>query len=422
MVRKSTCFRILCRGLWVIGLIAQGSVSAQPPDALVAQGRYLAALGNCASCHTREGGPPFAGGVAFHVAGGWFREPIGTVFSSNISPDPGTGIGGWTLPDFSRAMREGVSAGGDHLYPVFPYTAFAGIAQEDMVALYAFIMSVEPVRYRPPANDLPFPIGWRSILVLWKWLYAGREVYRPEGGRSEAWNRGAYLVQAVGHCGVCHSPRNLLFAGIPELAMSGGIHFDPVETGKVREWAAVNLTSSATGLGAWSKRDIAGYLTIGHSAKAGRFGPMDTVIANGTRYLTKADAEAMAEYLKSLPPIDRDTGQELDPELRELGLAVYTEHCEDCHMESGRGNFFKAPPLAGSAVVQAPAPSSLINIVLYGAGVPAGVPPPYSVWEDMAGYRDKLGDKEIAALSNYLRTTWGNRGDAVTVEDIARQR
>lgn len=414
--------RILACGLWAVGLVAQGAAGAQPPESPVAKGRYLAALGNCASCHTREGGSPFAGGVAFHVSGGWAREPIGIVYSSNISPDPETGIGEWTFAHFSRAMREGVSAGGEHLYPVFPYRAFAGIAEEDMEALYAFVMSVAPVRYRPPSNDLPFPIGWRWSLAVWKWLHASPGHDPSHGNRPDDWIRGAYLVQAVGHCGACHSPRNLLFAEIPELAMSGGTHFDTVETGQVREWAAVNLTSSATGLGAWSRADIVSYLTTGHSLKAGRFGPMDSVIANGTRFLTETDAAAMAEYLKSLPPIEGDTGQEIDPEERELGLAVYTEHCEDCHMQSGRGNFFKAPPLAGSAVVQAPAPSSLINIVLYGAAVPAGVPPPYSQWEDMVAYRDKLSDAEIAGLSNFLRTTWGNRGGLVTVEDVARQR
>ena len=422
MAPKPAFFRAWCGAIWVVALIAQGAVFAQPSQTLVAQGRYLAAIGNCASCHTRAGGPAFGGGVAFHVAGGWFREPIGTVYSSNISPDPETGIGGWTLADFSRAMREGISKNGDHLYPVFPYPAFGGLAQADMAALFAYVMSVQPVHFRPPDNDLPFPLNRRWSLIFWKWLYARPQPYQPDGDRSLEWNRGAYLVQALGHCGACHSPRNLLLAEISERALSGGSHFDAVQPGKVREWAAVNLTSAPTGLGAWSKADIASYLTIGHSAKAGRFGPMDTVIANGTQQLTQADAGAVAEFLKSLGPIESGAGQALDAEQRDLGLAVYIEHCEDCHMQSGRGNFFKSPPLAGSAVVQAPGPWSLINIVLYGAGLPAGVPPPYSAWEDMVAYRDKLSDLEIAAVSNYLRTAWDNKGEAVTAEDVARQR
>lgn len=412
----------LCVGFLAVALVIQGLASPAQDEALVAKGRYLAALGNCASCHTRNGGPPFGGGVAFPIAVDWSGEPLGTVYSSNISPDSETGIGDWTLADFSRAMRAGVSRSGEHLYPVFPYTAFAGLTREDMAAIFAYIRSLEPVRSSPPQNDLPFPLDWRGSLAVWKWLYADRGVHRPDGTRSAEWNRGAYLVRALGHCGACHSPRNLLLAEIPERALSGGIHFHPVSTDKERLWAAVNLTPASTGLGAWSTDDIANYLKTGHSPKAGRFGPMDSVIAEGTRHLTENDAVAVAEYLKSLPPIEGDTESVPDPGQWEPASAIYAEHCEDCHMASGRGNLFKAPPLAGSAVVQAPSPYSLINIVLYGAAVPDDVAAPYRLWEDMAPYRDMLSDAEIAALGNYLGSAWGNRGGLVTEEDVARQR
>ena len=412
----------LCLGFLAVALVAQGLASPTQDEALVAKGRYLAALGNCASCHTRKGGPPFGGGVAFPIAVDWSREPLGTLYSSNISPDPETGIGNWTPADFSRAMRAGVSRSGEHLYPVFPYTAFAGLTREDMAAIFAYIRSLEPVRSSPPQNDLPFPIDWRGSLVVWKWLYADRGVHRPDGTRSAEWNRGAYLVRALGHCGACHSPRNLLLAEIPERALSGGTHFHPVSPGRQRLWAAVNLTPAATGLVAWSADDIASYLKTGHSQKAGRFGPMDSVIAEGTRHLTEDDALAVAEYLKSLPPAEVIAEVASIPGQWERGLAIYAEHCEDCHMASGRGNFFKAPPLAGSAVVQAPAPFSLINIILYGAAVPDDVAAPYRLWEDMVPYRDKLNDAEIAALGNYLRSAWGNRGGSVTEEAVARQR
>ena len=412
----------LCFGIWAVTVMVQGIASPAQDEALVAKGRYLAALGNCASCHTRKDGPPFGGGVAFPIAVAWSREPLGTLYSSNISSDPETGIGEWTLADFSRAMREGVSRSGEHLYPVYPYTAFAGLSQDDMAAIFAYIKSLEPVRFRPPANDLPFPIGWRGSLVLWKWLYADRGIHSPDASRSAEWNRGAYLVRSLGHCGACHSPRNLLLAEIPERALSGGTHFHPVAPDKVRLWAAVNLTPAATGLGAWSRAEIASYLSIGHSAKAGRFGPMDSVVAEGTRHLTADDARAVAEYLKGLPPIEGDMEPAPDRGQWEPGLAIYAEHCEDCHMASGRGNFFKAPPLAGSAVVQAPSTFSLINIVLYGAAVPDDVPPPYRLWEDMVPYRDKLSDAEVAALGNYLRGAWGNRAGLVTAEDVAGQR
>ena len=412
----------LCIGFWAGALVAQALANPPQDEALVAEGRYLAALGNCAVCHSSGKGPPFGGGVAFPIAVDWSSAPLGTVYSSNISPDLETGIGEWTLADFSRAMRKGVSRSGKHLYPAFPYTAFAGLSEEDMAAIFAYLRSLAPVRHRPPENDLPFPIGWRGSLAVWKWLYADRGIHRPDGTRSAEWNRGAYLVRALGHCGACHSPRNLLLASMPDRALSGGIHFHPVSQGKVRLWAAVNLTPASTGLGAWSRDDIASYLRIGHSPKAGRFGPMDRVISEGTRHLTEDDAAAIAEYLKSLPPIEGETAAAPAPEQRERGLALYTEHCEDCHMGSGRGNFFKAPPLAGSAVVQAPAPFSLINIVLYGAAVPDDVAAPYRLWEDMVPYRDKLSDAEVAALGNYVRSAWGNRGGLITAEDVARQR
>lgn len=412
----------MCLGFLAVALMAQGLASPAQDEALVAKGRYLAALGNCASCHTRKGGPPFGGGVAFPLAVDWSREPLGTLYSSNISPDPGTGIGDWTLADFSRAMRAGVSRSGEHLYPVFPYTAFAGLTREDMAAIFAYIRSLEPVRSSPPQNDLPFPLDWRGSLAVWKWFYADRGIHRPDGTRSAEWNRGAYLVRALGHCGACHSPRNLLLAEIPERALSGGIHFHPVSPGKQRLWAAVNLTPATTGLGAWSTGDIASYLKTGHSRKAGRFGPMDSVIAEGTRHLTENDAVAVADYLKSLPAIESDTKSVPDPGQWEPGSDIYAEHCEDCHMASGRGNLFKAPPLAGSAVVQAPSPFSLINIVLYGAAVPDDVAAPFRLWEDMVPYRDKLSDAEIAALGNYLGSAWGNRGGLVTEEDVGRQR
>ena len=409
-------------GLWACALLAQAAANSTQEDTLVAKGRYLAALGNCAACHTRSNGPAFGGGVGFPIAVDWSSKPLGTLYSSNISPDPGTGIGEWTLADFSHAMRDGVSRDGKHLYPVFPYTAFAGLSNEDIAALFAYIRSLEPVRYRPPENDLPFPVSWRSSLAAWKWLYADQGIHRPDDARSAEWNRGAYLVRVLGHCGACHSPRNLLLASIPERALSGGTFFHPVSQDDVRLWAAVNLTPASTGLGAWSRSDISSYLRIGHSPKAGSFGPMDRVIGEGTRHLTEDDALAMAKYLKSLPPIEVETTAALALGQQGPGLALYTEHCEECHMASGRGNLFKAPPLAGSAVVQAPSPFSLINIVLYGASVPDDIPAPYRLWENMVPYRDKLSDAEVAHLGNYVRSAWGNRGSSIAAEDVARQR
>tara|TARA_R110000868_G_scaffold93500_1_gene258586 strand:+ start:294 stop:1622 length:1329 start_codon:yes stop_codon:yes gene_type:complete len=395
---------------------------AAPVDPLIEKGKYLATIGNCVSCHSYKDGPKFGGGVPFHVVGGPFSEPFGTIYSTNISPDPETGIGGWTEEEFTHAMRSGVAANGSHLYPAFPYTAFSKITEEDMSAIYAYIMSLEPVKYTPPDNDMPFPFNVRLGLFFWNLLFADDEVYQPDPEQSDEWNRGAYLTEGLGHCSACHTPRTFFLAEDKSQALSGGTYFDVVEEGKVRKWSAVNLTSADTGLGKWPETDIANYLRTGHSFKAGTFGPMNEVIINSTQHLTEEDAKAMAVYIKSLPPIERNTEQTLSEEESALGLAVYDEHCEECHLQSGRGGFLKAPPVSGSAIVQAPDASSLINVILYGADVPADGPAPFGAWEDMGAFRDKLNDEEVAALSNYLRTAWDNKGGRVTVEDVAKQR
>lgn len=396
--------------------------SAPTVDPILEKGYYLARMGNCISCHTTHGGPEFGGGVPFHVSGGPFSEPVGTIYSTNISPDTETGIGNWTEEEFSRAMREGVSANGSHLYPAFPYSDFSKVTEEDMSAIYAYIMSLEPVNYTPPENDVPFPLNMRFGLFFWNLLFAENEIFQPDPDQSDEWNRGAYLTEGLGHCGACHSPRNLFLAEISDQSLSGGTYFDLVEEGKIREWSAVNLTSAPTGLGPWKEADVANYLRTGHSFRAGSFGPMNEVIENSMQYLTPEDAKAMAVYIKSLPPIERDTEQALSDEEREFGLAVYDEHCEECHSGSGRGAFLKAPPVSGSAIVQAPSAASLINIILYGADPPKVLSEPFGAWEDMAAFGDKLSDEEVAALSNYLRTAWENKGSRVTAEDVAKQR
>ena len=395
---------------------------AAPLDPVVERGRYLATIGNCVSCHTYKDGPKFGGGVPFHVAVKLFQEPIGTIYSTNISPDLEAGIGGWTEEEFARAMRTGVSANGSHLYPAFPYTAFSKVTDEDMKAIYAYIMSLEPVKHAPPENDIPFPLNVRPGLFFWNLLFVDDEVYQPDPEQSEEWNRGAYLTNGLGHCGACHTPRNLFLAEDKGAALSGGTYFDVVDEGKVRKWSAVNLTSSSTGLGPWSDADVANYLRTGHNSKAGTFGPMNEVIINSTQHLTEEDAKAMAVYIKSLAPIESNTEQAISEEEQAFGLAVYEEHCEECHSQSGRGGFMKAPPVSRSAIVQAPDAASLINLILYGADVPAEGPAPFGAWEDMGSFRDKLNDGEIAALSNYLRTAWDNKGGRVTAEEVAKQR
>ncbi len=388
----------------------------------IEHGRYLASVGNCVSCHTSKEGPALGGGVSFAVTGGLFDSPIGHIYSSNISPDSETGIGAWTLGEFARALREGVSRDGRHLYPVFPYTHFSSLTDRDIFALFVFLRRSEPVRYEPPKNELPFPLNVRSMLALWKFFDGSGEPFEYDEWKSEAWNRGAYLTLGLGHCGACHSPRNVMLAERSSARLSGGFLFDEVEPGKIRRWSAVNLTPAKAGLQSWSTNDIANYLRTGHSSKAGSFGPMNKVIAGGTQNLTPEDAAAIAEFLKSLSPIEEKAGAPPSAGTRKIGSDVYEEYCSECHKASGRGAFMKAPPLVGSAIVQSADSSSLINVILYGAHPDSRLPAPFGAWESMKGFRQKLDDTQVAALASYLRAAWGHDASSVEPEDVKRQR
>lgn len=386
------------------------------------QGRYLAALGNCSACHTAGEAASLGGGVAFPVVGGLFDSPVGTVYSANISSDRETGIGAWSFDDFTLAMRDGVSKDGSYLYPVFPYTHFRALNNQDLFALYAFLKSSKPVRYTPPEDELPFPLSVRSLLVVWKFLVADREPFRYDANRSETWNRGAYLVLGVGHCGACHTPRNILLGEKTGQLLGGGVLYDRVADDKVRRWSAVNLTPAKAGLKAWSTADIERYLRTGHSTRAGVFGPMNDVVAGGTRYLTSGDAAAIAEFLKSLTPLEEKAYTPPPLDLRQAGQDIYRTHCAECHRDSGLGGFLKAPPLVGSAIVQSADPSSLINVVLYGAHVDPALPAPFGAWESMKGFGQKLDDPQVAALASFLRSEWGHEASRVDPEEVARQR
>lgn len=390
--------------------VAQEGVTES--DAQFERGRYLVSAGSCRACHTKPGGAPFAGGVAFVT-------DFGTVYSTNITSHE-SGIGGWTEEDFIRAMREGVSADGTHLYPVFPYPSFARVKEEDLQAIWTFISRIPPVQSPAPENDLEFPYKYRTLLGLWKWRHLDDAPFAPDNAKSDAFNRGAYLVQGLAHCGSCHSPRTMLGAEDADLALSGGAYNDNVEPGKLRRWSAVNLTPAPDGLGAWSKDDISQYLKTGHSNAAGTFGPMNKVIVGNSSQLSQSDVDAIATYLSEIAPIPRAKKHKMGADdLREAEL-IYTIHCGTCHLPTGLGDPSVGPMLAGSAVVQAEDPASLINVIIYGAEVPT--PAPSHAWESMEAFGNKLDDREIALLSTYLRSSWGNAGGRVTESEVEEQR
>jgi mono/diheme cytochrome c family protein len=377
------------------------------------KGRYLATAGNCASCHTAEGGKPFAGGVAFPT-------DFGTIYSTNITQDAETGIGKWTADDFKKAMRQGVRPDGTHLYPAFPYTAFTALSDEDVAALYAFIKTLAPVSAPAKANTLKFPYDQRALMAVWKALFFKDARFVPVAGRAADVNRGAYLVEGLGHCSACHTPRNFLGAEKMDAFLTGGVYNDAVLPGQVRPWAAVNLTPAPTGLGAWSAEDIAAYLKTGLSKRATTFGPMNEVVMNSTRHLSDDDIKAIAAYLKALPAKDQGTGPAASKEVLAMGETVYTVRCGTCHLPTGLGSDTLGVSLVGSAVVQAPSPASLINNVLYGAKLP---PAPFnSGRRTMTAFADELRDEEVAAVASYVRSAWGNKAGAVSPAEVARQR
>jgi mono/diheme cytochrome c family protein len=387
------------------------SPSADP--ALANRGKYLATAGNCISCHSKPGGMPFAGGLPF-------KTPFGTVYSTNITPDARAGIGHWTEDQFRRALREGIRPNGEHLYPVFPYTAFTKIPDGDVSAIFAYLKTVPPARYRPPGNELSFPYSQRGLMTIWNKLYFDATRFAPDATKSPDWNRGAYLIEALGHCGACHSPRNFLGAERTGLAFTGGRYFDKVPSGGIRPWSAVNLSQTKSGLASWSRDDIVAYLKTGVNLYATSFGPMNEVIMNSTRHLSDADLRAMAVYIKSLPAPVEGIAPKPAAAVSSEGAGLYEIHCATCHLPSGKGAPETGPALAGNPVVQTADPASLINVILFGPQLPN--PPPPVQRQHMEGYEGKLGDGEIAALAGFIRTAWGNRGGSVSPDQVAAQR
>ena len=411
------------------------ALPAQPPDArrLVEEGRYLAIAGDCVACHTRAHGEPFSGGRPLYT-------PFGVLYSANITTDPKTGIGAWSESQFERALREGIAADGTHLYRAFPYTAYTKLTDHDVHAIYAYLRSLKPVNYAPPSNKMPFPFSVRALLGGWNMMFFEAGRYSPNPSRSAEWNRGAYLTQALGHCGACHSPRNFFGGERTYEGLTGGEYLDeiadevvndkitPMDESTVRPWSAANLTPSLSGLGAWSLDAIAAYLKTGHSERAAAFGPMSEVIGKSTSQLTDQDIHAIAVYLKSLPPATQGAPPKPAADALKSGEIVYTTRCGDCHLPTGLGMprvanadaSKTAPPLAGNAALQAPDPATLINVILYGAHEAALTD---GSWPKMSGFELSVGlnDEQIAALCTYVRSSWGNQAGAVDAAAVAKQ-
>lgn len=400
---------------WLVsGVLSLSVLPALASSPLIERGEYLARAGNCGSCHTASDGEAMAGGVAFET-------PFGKIYSTNITPDEQTGIGNWTEAQFAQALRKGVRPDGTHLYPVFPYTAYTKVTDQDAAALFAYLKSVPAVNALPPENEMSFPFNQRWLMGLWKAMFFDEGAYQPVADKTPEWNRGAYLVEGLGHCSACHSPRNFLGAERSDAAMTGGTYLDRIPTGEIRPWSAPNLTSASTGLGEWSTEDIAAYLKRGKNAHVSVSGPMNEVIMNSTRHLSDADIQAMAVYLKSVPANEGDTTAPASEDVMSAGALVYDVHCGTCHLPTGEGSEDTGTALAKySPIVQANDPASLINIILYGPPLPE--PPLPAKWKKMEPFAELLTDEEVAQLASFIRASWNNKAGAVTAEQVAKQR
>lgn len=388
-------------------LLSDPIADSTPNAAQLRRGQYLVAAGDCMSCHLREGGEPLAGGLGL-------KTPFGVIYTPNITSDKETGIGDWTSDQFYRAMHDGIDDEGKNLYPAFPYPWFTRVGREDDDAILAFLKTTPAVKYTPPENDLPFPLNFRSAVKGWNLLYFNSQDFKPEANRSPEWNRGAYLVNGLGHCGACHTPKNALGADKTKLELQGAT---------LDNWVAPDLTANdRTGLGSWSADDVAEYLRTGRNAHAGAGGAMADVITYSTSLMSDADRHAMAVYLKSQAASPSAAKAQPDPGAMRRGAEIYSDACSSCHLENGVGQPRYFPPLGPNAMLQQADPIGLEHLILAGGriGTSPSRPSPLS----MPSFAWKLSDQEVADVSTYIRNSWGNQAAAVSVSDVrgARKR
>ncbi|TWR99720.1 cytochrome c [Pseudomonas saxonica] len=387
-------------------------------QALIKQGEYLARAGDCVACHTVKGGKPFAGGLAMET-------PIGTIYSTNITPDP-SGIGAYSFEDFDKAVRHGVAKNGSTLYPAMPYPSYARVNQADMQALYAYFMKgVAPVAQANKDSDIPWPMSMRWPLAMWRWAFAPAVAdFTPVAGQDPVVSRGAYLVEGLGHCGACHTPRALTMQEKALGADDGSAFLSG--SAPLEGWIAKNLRGDKDGLGSWDEAQLVQFLKTGRSDRSAVFGGMSDVIEHSMQYMSPADLTAIARYLKSLPAVDpADKPHKYDPAVADAlwngddskrGAAVYIDNCAACHRTDGNGYKRVFPALAGNPVLQSEDPTSLIHIVLKGGTLPATHTAPSTF--TMPAFDWRLSDQEVADVVNFIRTSWGNKGGDVTAKAV----
>jgi mono/diheme cytochrome c family protein len=401
----------------IVGLNLRGETklpdpptSFNPTPELVERGRYLALAGNCAGCHSALGSAPYAGGVGIET-------PFGTVFASNLTPDPRAGIGSWNSDHFWRALHNGRSKDGRLLYPAFPYPNFTRVTREDSDAIFAYLGTVPPSPTPNRAHELRFPYDMQAALAVWRALSFMPGTFEPNPNKSAEWNRGAYLVEGLGHCIACHGTRNVLGATQEKLGLSGGLI-------AMQNWYAPSLTSNReAGVAEWAPHDVVELLRNGRSERGSVMGPMADVVYGSTQHLKETDLLAMATYLKELPStsaaVAPTTSPKREARVMERGQHIFDQRCAYCHGDQGQGAVGAYPPLAGNRAVLMNSPVNLIQIVRHGGFLPTtvGNPRPYG----MPPFRIVLDDSDVAAVLTYIRGSWGNDAPPVTARDLLRQ-
>ena len=393
---------------------------------LIAHGAYLARAGNCMGCHTAAAAPAYAGGRGVPT-------PFGTIYAPNLTPDVATGLGAWSKADFWRAMHHGRSRDGHLLYPAFPYPNYTLVTRADSDALHAFLHSLPAVAQPNKAHDLSFPFNNQAALAVWRALYFRAAGFVPDPQRSAEWNRGAYLVEGLGHCNACHASRNALGATNNPLDLAGGLI-------PVQNWYAPSLASAAeAGVANWEVQHIVDLLKTGIAAPHGQqvavAGPMSEVVGGATQYLSEPDLRAMAGFLKALPQIE--TGRRVgasalvkghtdDPANNQsaldasVGGKLYAQHCASCHGAQGEGVTGIYPALAGARAITMGSPANLVHLVIEGGFPPstAGNPRPFG----MPPFASLLSDAEVAQVLSFTRASWNNRTEAVSALEVTRYR
>lgn len=405
------------RFFWILGALVMGFLvyawrspiaPVDPPSAdsfdatAIQRGAQLAALGNCATCHTAPGGETFAGGRAVVT-------PFGTIYSTNITPDTSHGIGHWSQDAFQRALREGVNRAGDHLYPAFPYDHFTLVNDEDSAALYAFLMTREPVQSRTPVNEIPFPLNMRFMIAGWKLLFLRKGPYEPDSNHDAEWNRGAYLANGIAHCGACHTPRNSLGAEI------GAQHFGGSEA---EGWHAYAINADSKALEAWNAEDLHMFLSKGwHERHGDAHGPMADV-TQGLSSVPDADVKAIASYVATVIGKRDQPSEKSRPEgaaSNDTGAAIYAAACANCH-DGTRSLPFGGVKLMLSTAVTGESATNLINVVLEGLHPPAG-----TAGAIMPGFSSTLTDGQLESLVAYIRSNMGSEPPWEGVENTVRE-